>query len=219
MPVKFKSISSQLYDYLSNEIFEGKIEPGERLLEKKLAEEFDISRAPIRECFRIMESQGLIIMYPRKGAVVKRVTLKEIKEVIPVRISLDILAAKLAVPNITNKDIEILNELILEMEKAISENDNKEYLRINFVFHHHYIKASHNSVLERSIINLEKALWYRISYMYFTSLEMLTQSNKTHKAIVKAFKQKDLILVEKLIRQHIEYSEQYLLKSFPLQTP
>jgi DNA-binding GntR family transcriptional regulator len=212
--IKFKSLSDQLYDYLSTSIIEGRLKPGEKLIENDLYTRFGISRSPIRECFRILESEGLIVINPRKGTFVRELTPKDIEDVFPVRASLESLAARLAVPNIGVKELEMFDKLIMQMEASLKNNDIRSFLNLNFMFHSIFIKASNNQVLENTLRNLGKGLWLRIAFLYYQSSSGLDYSNKMHKEIVKGFRQKDSSFVQKLMEEHIEHAKQQLLKHF-----
>lgn len=210
---QFKSLLDQLYEYLSTSIIEGKIKPGEKLIENELCRQYGISRSPIRECFRILESEGLIIINPRKGTFVRELTSKDIEDVFPVRASLESLAARLAIPNISEKEIMVFNGLIREMEEAIKNRDVKSFLNLNFSFHSVFIKASNNQVLEKTLKNLGRGLWLRIAFLYYQSPSGLIFSNSMHKEIVKAFQKKDALSVQGLVEKHIEHAKQGLLSS------
>ncbi len=212
--IQFKSISDQLYEYLSDSIIEGKIKPCEKLVEMDLCQQFGISRSPLRECFRILESEGLIVIYPRKGTFVRELTSKDIEDVFPVRSSLESLAAKLAVPNIGRKEIGIFNDLINKMEEALRNKDIRSFLRLNFTFHSVFIKASNNQILEKTLKNLGKGLWQRIAFLYYQSPPGLDFSNNMHKEIVKVFQRKDVYSVQRLVEEHIEHAKNQLLSSF-----
>lgn len=212
--IKFKSLPDQLYEYLSDSIIEGRIKPGEKLVENDLCHQFGISRSPIRECFRILESEGLVIIHPRKGTFVRELTSKDIEDVFPVRASLESLAARLAVPNISEKEIGIFNDLITKMKEALSNKDIRSFLRFNFTFHSVFIKASNNQVLEKTLKNLGKGLWLRIAFLYYQSSSGLDFSNNMHKEIVKAFQKKDVNSVQRLVEEHIEHAKKQLLISF-----
>lgn len=202
-----------MYDYLSDSIIEGKIKSGEKLVEKNLCQEFGISRSPLRECFRILESEGLIMIHPRKGAYVRDISRKEMEDVFPVRAKLESLAAKLAIQNITEKDVATFNELIMRMDEAISKKDIKSFHQWNDLFHSIFIKASNNQVLENTLKNLGRGIWLRIAFLYFQSPSGLDFSNKGHKEIVEAFKKKDATSVERLVEEHIDHTQNQLLSS------
>jgi len=212
--IQFKTLSEQLYDHLSNSIIEGYLKPGERLIENDLRERFDISRSPIRECFRILESEGLITIIPRKGAFVRQFTLKEIEDVFPVRAYLESLAARLATPHIGDKEITILDDIVKKMDDAASNNRVKLFLRHNYNFHSLFIKASKNDVLEKTLVRLGKGFWLRIAFLYYQYPSQLIFSNKMHKDILEAFKKGDARSAERSVRKHIEHAKWPLAKFF-----
>ena len=215
--IQFKSLTDQLYEYLSNSIIEGKIKPEEKLVENDLCHQFGISRSPLRECFRILESDGLIVIHPRKGTFVKPITSKDIRNIFPIRASLESLAARLATPNITEKEMRVFDDLIMKMEEVLNAEDIKSFLGLNFTFHSVFIKASNNEVLERTVRNLGKGLWLRIAYLYYQFPSELVFSNNMHKKIAKAFGEKDVRSVQRLVEEHIEHAGQQLLRSFDSQ--
>ena len=123
------SLVEQIENYLTNAIIEGRLKTGDRLVESELQRKLGVSRTPIREAFRILEKNGLIITIPRKGAYIREITLKDIKENFPVRAWLEGLAARLAVPNMTEKDIDPLKEKLAGMEQAVENNDFNMYFK------------------------------------------------------------------------------------------
>jgi len=210
--ISFKSITEQLYDYLSESIIEGKIGPGEKLNEIKLCQEFGISRSPLRECFRILEAESLIDIIPRKGAFVRKVTRKDIEDFFPVRAKLEGLAATLAVQHITEEEISTLDDLLKKMDGAYKKGDVKSFFRLNDTFHGVFLRASRNEILEKIIKNINKGIWQRISYLYFESPYGINLSNEKHKEIVETFKRKDNFSAGKVVEEHIlQTQEQFLL--------
>jgi DNA-binding GntR family transcriptional regulator len=95
---------NQLTEFLTNAIIEGNLKEGQRLVENELQRTFGISRAPIRESFRILEKNGLVNTIPRRGSFVRNVTQKDVEENFPIRAYLESLAARLAVQNLTPED-------------------------------------------------------------------------------------------------------------------
>ena len=213
--VKFRSLTDQVYEYLSDSIIERKIGPGEKLLEKDLCQKFSISRSPLRECFRILEAEGLITINPRKGAYVTDFSRKDVEDVFLVRSKLEGLAAKLAIQNLTEKEITTLNDLIIKMDEAIRKRETRSFLQLNDRFHNIFIKASNNEILEKTLKSLGKGIWLRIPFLYFQSQSALDLSNRKHKEIVEAFTKKDPVSVERLVEEHMEHSKNHLLSSLP----
>jgi DNA-binding GntR family transcriptional regulator len=214
--IKFRSLTDQVYEYLSELIIQGKIKPGEKLVEKDLSQKFSVSRSPLRECFRILESEGLITINPRKGAYVRDFSRKDVEDVSLVRATLEALAAKLAVQNITEKEIAILDDLVTKMDEAITRGEAKSFYELNTLYHNIIIKASNNGVLEKTLKTLRKGIWLRITFLYFYSPLALNLSNGNHKGIVEAFIRKDPVTVERLIEEHIEQTKKHVLAHLPV---
>jgi DNA-binding GntR family transcriptional regulator len=212
--IKFRSLPDQVYEYLSDSIIRGTLKPGEKLGETALCTQFGISRSPLRECFRILESEGLVVIHPRKGTFVRGLTRDDIEDVFPVRSALECLAARLALPHIGPKEIQDLNDLIKGMEEALNNKAMSTFLHLNFAFHSLFIKAAHNPILEKTLKNLGRGLWLRIAFMYYQSPSGLVHSNQMHIKIVNAFKTKDVREVDRLVGEHIEHAKRQLLEFF-----
>lgn len=212
--IEFKSLSDQLYEYLSNSIIDGHLKSGEKLIENELRERFKISRSPIRECFRILETEGLITVIPRKGAFVRQLSLKEIEDIFPVRAYLEGLAAKLATPHIGGKEIAIMGDIVKKMDEAASNNRVKAFLRYNSKFHSLFIKAAKNEVLEKTLERLGRGFWLRIAFLYYQNPSQLMFSNQMHKYILDAFKKGDASFAERSVMDHIDHAKRTLMELF-----
>ena len=213
--IKCKSLADQAYEYLSASIIEGKIKAGENLVEKDLCQKFGISRSPLRECFRILEADGLIAINPRRGAYARKLLRKDVEDIFIVRTKLESLAAKLAVPNITENEIGTFNDLIIKMDEAVAKGNTKSFIELNDAFHNIFIEASNNEILKNNLKNPGKGIWRRVSILYFHSPLALDLSSNKHKEIVEAFIKKDSISVERLVEEHLERAQNHLLSSLP----
>ncbi len=103
----YKPLRDVVFENLREAILEGKLKPGQRLMEVQLAEQLGVSRTPVREAIRKLELEGLVVMLPRKGAYVANMSLKDIMDVLEVRASLEGLAY-LAAERISDEDIKSL---------------------------------------------------------------------------------------------------------------
>ena len=99
-----------VFNTLRQAILRGELEPGERLMEIQLAERLGVSRTPIREAIRKLELEGLVLMIPRKGAEVAKISEKSLKDVLEVRRSLEELAIELTCQRITDEGMAELEE-------------------------------------------------------------------------------------------------------------
>ncbi|MBC8461409.1 MAG: GntR family transcriptional regulator, partial [Deltaproteobacteria bacterium] len=147
---------------MKDDILTGRLKGGDQLLEDRLKNEFDISRTPLREAFRILEKDGLVEILPRKGAFVKRISRQDIEENFPVRALLEGLAARLAYANLTQQDIEDMEEVFEYMAEAAEKKDFSEYSMHHLAFHEIFINASKNETLIALLRTLRMhRLWHR----------------------------------------------------------
>ena len=203
----FRSVSlvDQIANALKDDILTGILKGGDQLLEDSLKNEFDISRTPLREAFRILEREGLVEIVPRKGTFVKRITKQDIKENFPVRAILEGLAARLAYANLTQQDINEMEEVFKHMEEAAQRKDFIDYAKHHHTFHEIFINASRNETLIDLLHNLRMhRLWHRYTYQYYK--EDFRNSLEIHRRIIDLFKEKKVSQeeIEKVVRQHIE---------------
>ena len=112
-----------VFKTLRQAILKGELEPGERLMEIQLAERLGVSRTPIREAIRKLELEGLVLMVPRKGAEVARISEKNLRDVLEVRRTLEELAVDLACQRMNQEELQELKETAAQFAQAIREGD------------------------------------------------------------------------------------------------
>ena len=175
-----------VFNTLRRAILKGELEPGERLMEIALANKLGVSRTPIREAIRKLELEGLVLMIPRKGAEVARITEKDLRDVLEVRTSLEKLAIELACDRITEDDIHDL--------KTIAEKD--------VAFHDIIFRSTKNARLIQILNNLREQMYrYRLEYLKDTqSHDRLVEE---HQRIVDAIIDKNKEEAVRLIQEHI----------------
>lgn len=111
-----------VFKTLRQAILKGELEPGERLMEIQLAERLGVSRTPIREAIRKLELEGLVLMIPRKGAEVARISENNLRDVLEVRRTLEELAVDLACQRMTEDELEELKKTQELFAQAIRED-------------------------------------------------------------------------------------------------
>lgn len=197
-------LTEQISNILLGAILDGKIEPGTQLLELELQKQFQVSRTPIREAFRNLEKKGLVVIMPRKGTFVKKISLSDIKENFPVRANLEGLAAKLAHHNVMADGIEQMHSALQQMEAASHSNDGDSYRKSHDTFHEIFINASQN----KSLIDILRTLrlhrvWFFVSYRFHK--HDFQASIDIHKKIWEKFSDPDTSPddLEILVRNHI----------------
>lgn len=201
-----------VFNTLRNAILMGDIEPGERLMEVKLAEKLGVSRTPIREAIRMLELEGLVEMAPRKGAQVAKITKEDIKDVLEVRKVLEDLAIDLACDNIDAQEIKKLEENVVRFQNAIKKNDIKEIAVIDVEFHEIIYVSTKNRRLIQILSNLREQM-YRYRFEYIKDKETREVLVKEHKTIVEALKNKNKQGGKDAIKKHLDRQENTILKN------
>ena len=162
----FLPLRDVVFNTLRQAILRGDIQPGERLLEIHLADKLGVSRTPIREAIRKLELEGLVLMIPRKGAVVAEITEKSLRDVLEVRRALEELAMKLACERILDEEIEELKEAAKEFENALKTGDVTVYAEADVKFHDIIYRTTDNQRLIQLLYNLREQMYrYRVEYL------------------------------------------------------
>ena len=196
------SLVRHVTDFLVDSIINGRLAPGERLIENDLQRRFSISRGPIRESLRILEKDGFVVTSPRKGTFVRKITQKDVEENFPIRANLEGLAARSALDHIRQKDIARMELALSKMEQAAQKKNLKAYLKQHLDFHETFILASKNDTLVEILQNLRRqAMWFSLLYFYVS--EALEDELRVHREILNLFIQRDVNKLENLVRGHI----------------
>lgn len=200
-----------VFNALREAILKGDLTPGERLMEKQLAEKMGVSRTPIREAIRKLELEGLVVMVPRKGAQVAEITEKDVKDVLEVRAALDELAVKLACYKITDEDIEALKEAMKDFDEARETGDVDRLVEVDIRFHDIIHKCTDNEKLEHIVNNLREQMFrYRLAYLRDERYhEVITDE---HREIAEALVNKDVEKACSIATQHIRNQEQAVIQ-------
>lgn len=201
-----------VFKTLREAILKGNLAPGERLMEIQLANQLGVSRTPIREAIRKLELEGLVIMIPRRGAEVARITEKDLKDVLEVRTSLEELAISLACERISDASVEALKEALKNFKAAINGGDVTKIAESDVAFHDIIFAATDNARLIQIVNNLREQMYrYRLEYLKdYTTHDRLY---KEHEEIVAAIADKDKALARKLIVEHIYHQELTVIKN------
>jgi DNA-binding GntR family transcriptional regulator len=209
---KLKSIAfkptglvEKLSEAMTEAILEGVFKEGDQLTELELQKQFNISRTPIRESFRVLEKKGLVEVVPRKGTFVKRISPRDIEDHFPVRSVLEGLAAKEAYAKMGPGALEAMERALARMKIAAENEDIKNYWKQHILFHEVFIEACGNQLLIDLLKTLRmQIMWYRLSYQYYK--EDFKASYRTHEKIMGLFRSKntDPDKLESLVRTHID---------------
>jgi DNA-binding GntR family transcriptional regulator len=192
---------------LREAIIRGDFEPGERLKQSELAEKLGVSRMPVREAFRKLESEGLITLEPHKGAVVKSISLEDIEEIYALRSSLEKMAVYKSIDLLTKEDLTELTELVEQMETA---EDVDTFIQFNIDFHRILVKRCKWERLNSFIGTLWSGLPQQTPHLIKGQKDT---SNADHRKILEAVLKKDKETAASLVAEHITQTGKKLIKS------
>lgn len=198
---KHKTLREQIVSSLRESIVKGELQSGQKLTEPELAEKLGISRTPIREAFRQLESEGFLTVIPRRGAVVSSITRKEIEDFYEIKSLLEGYAARVAAERITKKDIDKLKKINEQLEVLTEGDDVEAFFRKNNEFHNTFIALCGNEKLMELRGDLvQKFLRFRLQALAVPG--RLMESVKQHRIIIKALIKKDGRLAEAIVIEH-----------------
>ena len=198
----FQPLRNVVFNTLRDAILRGDLQPGERLMEIHLAKKLGVSRTPVREAISMLEQEGLAVTYPRRGAQVAKMTVKDLDDVLEIREVLDTLAASLACRNMNSDDINNLTAACADFEKATRGNDIREVVRTDEAFHNVIYEASGNPRLRAILLNL-KGQMYRFRFEYVKVKSNYPFLIKEHKDILEALKTRNEEEVIKHTKKHL----------------
>lgn len=204
-------ISDAIFRYIGQEIIQGRIAPGERLLETKLCEQFGCSRSPVREAVRMLAAENLVTIEPRRGARVTQMDGKEIDDLFEVRLELEGLAVRQATLRASDAQLGDLTRLHEEMESAVSIDDSSTYFAKNTEFHHQIALISGNdylAALQKSTIDRS----FQTLFRSYTARRNLNISIEMHGLILGAMRAKDADAAEAHMRAHIKAAQDEAVK-------
>jgi DNA-binding GntR family transcriptional regulator len=211
------SLADQARDLIRQAIFEGKIKPEERLTIERIAAEFGISRTPVREALKALETDGIVRIHPHRGAIVQRFEKDELYDRYSVRAMLEGHAGELACKVDAEGIAADLEANCTQLEKAIAKarSDDLDSLRVltelNSKFHNRILNASGSTTTLRLLEGLRMPLAYRL-YIW-RSPESQKSSLKFHRAIAKAFRARRPTEVRRLMEQHLLAARDFLVST------
>ena len=209
---RHQTLREKILETIREAILRGQLKPGEKVAEPELAERFGISRTPIREAFRQLESEGYLTVIPRKGAVVASLSERDVDEFYAIKSILEGYAAHVAAEKLTERDIEKLEAINARLEQLAREGDVKTFFRVHNEFHDLFIRAAGNEKLHELVTQL--VMKFNRPRMASLSLPgRMEISVQEHRKIIEAFKRHDGELADSLVRNTAAIGSQILIQS------
>ncbi len=185
-------------------IIKGEYHPGQKLTEEEISTRLNISRMPIREAFKALEIEGLVIRKPRRGVFVTAMTEKDVWEVYTLKAHLYELATELAIDLITAKELDTLEKKVVGMTQSIEKKpiDLLRYQDYHWRFHEQIMTISTNTRLKKISASLHNQV-ARFSYLSLQDKAHQDSSVQYHQMIFDAIKAKETPRACQLMKEHV----------------
>ncbi|MCK4447202.1 MAG: GntR family transcriptional regulator [Candidatus Marinimicrobia bacterium] len=189
------------------------IKPGERIIDKNVAEQLSVSRSLVRQVFATLVKEEFLELVPRSGFYVREITKKEVKKIYNIRKILESYATKLAVPRIPKRDIDELERTFKKAKKDLDHDEVISFMETDVQLHRLLIDNSGNEYLKKMIDKYnDKYVFYRV--VDLSRIERAKESYFEHYKIFQAVKEKKEALAAKLMAEHIENAKNIILDNF-----
>lgn len=196
------------YERILSDIRTGLLTPGDRITETEIAARLGISRTPVREAMRQLESDGLITHTPRAGTTIRQLDYSEVSELYEMRAVLESTAARFAARAASDVEVE---ELASVHQRMCQATDTHQIYQLNQQFHRCLLDASRNRFLLSAAQSIEKTLLI-LGPSTLNESERPAQANDEHAKVVGAIKTRDPALAETAMREHIESAHRARLR-------
>ncbi len=205
-----------VFQTLRQAILRGELKPGERLMEIHLAQKLGVSRTPVREAIRKLELEGLVLMIPRKGAVVAEITITDLEDVLEVRMALEELAVKSACRRVTQEQLEELRHLAENFKKTLNGDDIGACALADVAFHDMIYAATGNNRLVQILNNLREQMYrYRMEYLKDRQAHSLLVEE--HEEILRALEAGDEEAAQDVTSRHVERQKEHIIRGLNME--
>ncbi|MGI9860016.1 GntR family transcriptional regulator [Moorella naiadis] len=209
-------MGQKVYEEIKEAIINNTIKQGTMLQERIIAEKLSVSRTPVREALRRLNSEGLIELIPGKGATVTKITIEDIREIMQVREPLECLAVRLAAERIQPRDIKYLEDIIANWDKEINCSDQINFQSLStkdIAFHEYLVEIAGNKRLA-NILNMLRDQIRRITFLTQDNRNRIEISFPQHLKILEALRLRDPVTAEASMRQHMQSIKEYYFEWF-----
>ena len=206
------SLRGRVFNKLREDILAGKYQENEELREVVIGEELGVSRTPVREAFRQLELEGLIRIVPNKGAYVTVITAKDVRDIYMIRSRLEGLAARWATENISEEQLDELEETLCLAEFHASKNRMEQMAQMDSRFHEIIYEACDSKMLEHLLKDFHQYV-SRIRQKTLSSNVRGNESNEEHTKLMEAIKAGNADEAEQVAHMHIMNAYENMVKN------
>jgi DNA-binding GntR family transcriptional regulator len=199
-------LRDQVRDELRARITDGRAKPGDRVYEKAVAEELGVSRIPVREAIRMLESEGLVSVQPRRGVVVRKLDRRAVEDLFDIREALEVLAARLAAERAGPQGVRNLRRLIEAGRRALDSEDAAAIGRTNTAFHDELYRLAGNEMIPEVL----EPLMGRLHWLFRQNVEP-ARVFREHEELCQALATHDPQHAAEVALRHIRASRRMVL--------
>jgi DNA-binding GntR family transcriptional regulator len=212
LPLARSSLPEAAAERLRTLIIEGTLQPGARLNERELSEQLGVSRTPLREAFRMLAADGLLVQLPNRGAQVVALSRDDVCHAFEVMASLEGLAGELAAQRVTDNDLAELRVLQSDMEAAHRRHDLPAYYRINRTVHDRINAIAANPVLAQTYRTLNARL-HALRFRSNLNRGKWDRAVVEHRSMIAALAARDGGALREILVRHLRAKLQAVLET------
>jgi DNA-binding GntR family transcriptional regulator len=208
---KNKPMRERVYEILKKMIINGEISPEEKIIETEYAKKFEISRTPLREAIRMLELEGYVEPHDKGGVVVTNCTKEDVEEIYRIRIALEAMILEEVIKKSAKLDIDKLEAIMIETEKAMNENKNASgVFKLFSKFNDTLYSIAKMKRVQDLIKNMNQYL-KRFRQMAVDDFDRKKQAYEDHKELINAIKEKDINKALDINKIHLERSKNFII--------
>ena len=201
-PARSRSLVQRVREHIEDDIVQGRLLPGDQLHLDAIADQYGMSRTPVREAFQQLAASGLVTVMPKKGTYVAHISTADLIEMFEVMAELEAMCARLAARRADQGLIEAIHNAMLRCEQQAAQGDANAYYHANDDFHQLVYRASGNAFLVQETTQLKNRLTpYRRLQLQVRN--RMAQSVAEHRALAQALGSADEASAAQLARQHV----------------
>jgi DNA-binding GntR family transcriptional regulator len=202
LPIRRRPLHDEATERIRDMIVEGRLAAGEWINETELCQQLQISRTPLREALKVLATEGLVELVPRRGAHVAQLTVREIVDLFEALGGVEGLAAEMAANRMSAADLEQLRQLQLKIEATHKARNRLEYFHDNHKLHESIVRFCGNA----AIVDIHARLIARVRrarYQAILSESRWSEAVQEHALILAALESRDARRAGDLMRQHV----------------
>ncbi|MEM8859224.1 MAG: GntR family transcriptional regulator [Chloroflexota bacterium] len=195
-----KSTADLIADTLRNAILQGELEIGQPLRQDQIAADLNVSKIPVREALAQLRKEGLVEIRPNRGAIVSSLSFEEIEEIFAMRLALESVALKKAIPNMTEGDFAGAERILLALDRT---DTIKEWINLNWEFHQALYRPSRMFRLLETVTSLNANVTRYVTLSGWWDIDYLAKPQKEHWQILEYCQQQETDLAVTLLEMHL----------------